>query len=170
MKSVRLSQKDQTLLDILQSKPGISLDQLAKRTGTSVRNVRRRLSPLLKAGVVKVIRLVDRQFGRFPNRYMISMDLASSELRSAEFGYSDEQSFCQFLVNGLMKRHEFASLMARVRLESASSVLGGHCDLVAIVAASGTEAIGDFVTRVLRLLPGVRNTNTASLFNYADAE
>jgi DNA-binding Lrp family transcriptional regulator len=163
-----LHDRDSALLAILLANPEATPTQVAKQMGIPPDSVRRRWAALRGKGALREVTLVNRRYTGFAVRAMISIDLDPPALCSRNYGYSDQQNFCAFLRAALPRHKEFRRFTQRVKVESVSIVLGGRCDLVAFVAAPDPEAICDFVTRVLRFLPGVQNTNTAMVFGEQD--
>jgi DNA-binding Lrp family transcriptional regulator len=164
VEALKLNARDRAILEILETDAEANAARIGQIARIPADGVRRRLAALRKRGVVQNVWLINRRFTGFSVRAMISIDLDPPELRSKKFGYSNQQTFCVFVRNGLAKRTEFRGFTTRVRVDSISIVLGGRCDLVAFVVAPDPDAICDFVTRVLRFLPGVQNTNTAMVF------
>jgi DNA-binding Lrp family transcriptional regulator len=160
----RLSERDRAIITALLAQPQAEPKRVAEMTRIPVDTVRRRLNALAQRGALRQVTLVSRQFTGHEVRAMISIDVDPRGLRSKPYGYSTQEEFCRFVCGPLRQRLEFREFTASVNVESISVVLGGRCDLVAFVTAPDAGAVCEFITRVLRFLPGVHNTNTAFLF------
>ena len=156
--------RDAEILQALENQPEAKITAWAKMTGIPVASFRRRLRVMQRKGMVKIVALPVDNNGKYPFYSMIFIYLAPRELKSKRLGYDDQQTFRDFLRRRLKQQREFRGCLQEIKIEDALIVLGGSCDMVTFVRATKPEAVRDFVTKVLRLLPGVENTNTTMVF------
>jgi DNA-binding Lrp family transcriptional regulator len=135
---------------------------LQLKTKIPLSTLQRRLNKLRKSKMLTTRVDFSQSISPFPVRAMISIDVDPEMLHGkqskshGEFKpYSNQMELCNSL-----KLYQNASVL----VESADVLLGGPSDIVAIIAAASRHSLLDFITNILRLLPGVKKTNTALMF------
>ena len=148
-------EKDLLLLEKLKDEPQASPERLARLTHIPLSTVRKRLRNLRETKAFEV-RAV------FPTKAVISIDVDQRAMAHEGEHYGSQEEFALYvessLINDMKEKHpEFTN----VHVEQVDVLLGGRCDIIAIVEASDPRSLCDFVTKGLAIQTGVKGTNTA---------
>lgn len=151
------------IIEALRTNPSADLATIARSANIPRSTLYKRLRRLRKAGIVANPFVLCPHSEAFPLRAKISLDFDVQQLHSKEYGYFSERTFVAFLKDKLLRLPKFTKQTHGIRIDEVAIVLGGREDAYAIVGATDALALSDFVTEVIRILPGVRATNTATL-------
>jgi DNA-binding Lrp family transcriptional regulator len=167
----RLSQKhkfsrDMQIVRAILSSPFSSRKELAKKLDLPVSTLQRRLKHLQESGLLAYQLALSPDNNFFPTRAMISFNVGSAELNSDFYHYHSQPEFVRFLKSEAKHRPEFAAAMKDVIIERVEVVLGGPTDLIILLSAVSPTALAEFLTIVIRKLPGVKDTKTSTLVTY----
>jgi Lrp/AsnC family transcriptional regulator for asnA, asnC and gidA len=113
-----------------------SSEALAEKLNTSSATIRRRMRKLIQNDLLRIVGVVDRSKFGFPLGALIIVDAVPDKIDS--------------LLEALSKRPEIHWM----------STTTGRSDIVAIGLFTSTDSLSNFLTKVLRQMEGVRNSET----------
>lgn len=154
-------ERDLKIIRSVHDSPNASATEIAEATKIPLGTVQKRLRKLKDSAILKVEFNFRHPHSPFPTRALISIDVDPRVISHNAAGYSNQRTFCNYLARQLPEGQK----MEEVIVESVHGLLGGRADIVALVAAKSFDALVNFVTNVLRLLPGIKETNTAMVFS-----
>ena len=155
------SEKDRLILQAISQNPTKSSPkEVAEATGLYLSTVTKRLRKLEEIGAITTVVNPHWEYGY---RALVSIDLDLVALNGQAYGYTSQHGLIALLSKGLSVIPEFAPYTSKAVVEEVFTLLGGRADIAAIVAGKDVAAVYNFVTHVLHALPGVRNTNTATI-------
>jgi DNA-binding Lrp family transcriptional regulator len=157
------TRKDLEIVEVIRTTPNVTVDMIHNRSEIPLSTIHKRISRLREEGVLSGRLSLSHRSQLFPWRAFISIDFDLSKLRSKEFGYSNQKEFVSFFKTQLLRSKKFESKTTAIVIEDAEIILGGREDAFAIVGAKDKLTLCDFVTEIVRNLPGVKQTNTAAL-------
>ncbi len=134
--SALIDSLDLQLISLLEKDAHQSSSNLGKQLGLSSSGIRRRVSRLIKEGVVRITTTVDPVKVGFPLETMMTFDVAHGKLDS--------------VVNLLGSKPE-------IRWLSATS---GRFDVIALAWFHSTDHLYDFMRREIGEFEGIRNVET----------
>lgn len=156
-----VSPADDQLLEALRHHSDASHTALAALVQRPVPTVRKQLARLTERGFIRKGYIVLRDAATLPLRAMISIDFDLSRLKSESF--SNQKEFVSYVRKRLLQEDRYRRFATVVSIESTEIILGGNEDVFLLARFKDQQTLVDFVTEVIRYLPGVAATNTATL-------
>lgn len=144
-----LDEKDIKILNLLKQNAKLATQQISKKTLIPITTVHNRIKKLEQDGIIKnyTVNLDHKQLGKNLSAYiLIQVDTIRLKAR------------------GVTQKDLLKEIYSKGIVESIS-VITGDFDIIAKVLVEDMDKLDDFVTNYLRIIDGVRKTQTLAIFN-----
>ncbi len=147
----------QQIIAYLRRHPTADRRRLSEALGVSYQAVQKHLRRMEERGDVSSAFLVSERWDADRHEFWIFIE-TRFDRASAEPDSDYQRDLCRSISEQLSNDPEWAADLSFVDIRV---LLGGQWDIVLRLSSSDADAVGRFVTRYLRSLPGVVRTSTA---------
>ena len=150
IKSIKLDEKDYTILEALKEDSRSTIAELSNRLGIPRATIHERIVRLSKAGVIK--------------RFTIEPDYKKTGMPTLTF------VFASYIQAARTDQHEAAKKVSQIPGVLGVYIISGEWDLLIKVRGKSIEDIGTLILDRIRNTPGIAKTYTMACFEVAKDE